>query len=195
MLRDISKEKKSYSLIKRLNYLVNNYSFDKSYEVINQKEYMIYIYNENSINDISTYLQNNLNKLGIKSFIGNKESLKDDINRDKYQYYIKFNQTTSCDTVTINNKDYVKISFILNSDNPNYLDNEKIIKKMNDYLNTNYLDLSKGIIKQNNNSYYQDLNKNTLLMEIGCVDNNQEMLNNSTEIIALMLYNFLGDKK
>ena len=41
--------------------------------------------------------------------------------------------------------------------------------------------------------YNQDFHENTILIEIGGVDNNMESVVNSTEIIAKALYYIIGD--
>ena len=42
-------------------------------------------------------------------------------------------------------------------------------------------------------TYNQDLSQNVLLIEIGGIENNREEINNSTEILSLMIYHILGD--
>ena len=122
------------------------------------------------------------------------------MNNNNFDLLIDIQRDSLSDTsVTINNKQYAKILFVLGLDNPNYLENKEILIKMNDYLNTNYPGLSKGILEKQddkvNNIYNQDLGKNIILTLIGGVDNTYEEVNNSTEIMALMIYNFLGDQK
>lgn len=226
LLKDISKEKKRYTIVKNLNYLVNNYSFNNNQEVIEKETNMIYLYNthdtemyhdKTTVLDASIYLQNNLNKLGVKSVVEErktsdysiigkndyditKDFLKDIMSNYNFFYFIDIHRDSATDTkITINSKDYAKILFVLGLDNPNYLKNKKVIEKMNDYLDKNYPGLSKGILEKGgkgvNGVYNQDLGENILLIEIGGIENNKEEINNSTEIIALMLYNLLGDHK
>ena len=68
---------------------------------------------------------------------------------------------------------------------------------MNDYLNKNYPGISKGIYEKKGSGvdgvYNQDLADNVILIEIGGIKNNINEINNSTEIISLMLYHMLGD--
>ena len=72
-----------------------------------------------------------------------------------------------------------------------------VMEKMNNYLNDNYPGLSKGIYEKKgmgvDGVYNQDLDKNVLLIEIGGIDNNYEEVNNSTEILSLMIYHMFGD--
>ena len=87
--------------------------------------------------------------------------------------------------------------FVLGLDNPYYEENKKVMMKMNKYLEENYPGLSKGILEKSGEGvdgvYNQDISSNVLLIEIGGIENNMEEVNNSTEIIALMFYNLLGE--
>ena len=161
-------------------------------------------------------LHNNLNKLGIESIVEERKvsslmytglsqydisrNFINDIksNYNSIRYYVDIHRDSVSDTkIIINNKKYAKIMFVLGLDNPNYLKNKDILVKMNKYLDDNYPGLSKGIYEKQGSSvngiYNQDISENVLLIEIGGIDNNFEEVNNSTEIISLMLYYMLGD--
>ena len=101
-------------------------------------------------------------------------------------------------TTTINNKVYAKILFVLGLENKNYKENKVLITKLNDYLNSHYKGISRGIYEKKgsgvNGVYNQDFHPNTILIEIGGVDNNMESVVNSTEIIAESLYYIIGDE-
>ena len=195
--------KKDYHYSIKLNYLLNNYSFKESVKEIEKKNNIIYLYNsfddemykdKTKIIDVSRLLRDNLNKLGIKVLLENDvsdsflENRKEDIT-----YYIKIQRGNDKDTtVSINNKKYAKILFVLGKDNSNYLNNRENISLMHDYLENNYPGLSSGIIERKELSN-QDLDDKAFLIEIGNINNNYEEVSNSTEIIALMLYSILGD--
>lgn len=183
----------------------------------------IYIYNshnqekyqdDTTIYDASIMLKNNLNKLGINATVENQitnKTLNNELNysisrtflnkaikKNEYQYYIDIHRDDANNTIIkINNKKYAKMLFVLGLDNPNYSKNKIVLEKMNNYLNENYPGISKGIIEKAgekvNGIYNQDLNQNVILIEIGSISNNKEEVNNSTEIIALMMYYMLGD--
>ena len=115
-------------------------------------------------------------------------------------YYVDIHRdSVKNTTIEINNKKYAKIMFVLGLENENYLENKKVMEKMNNYLNIHYPGISRGIYEKKgidvNGVYNQDYNKNILLIEVGGIENNIEEVNNSTEIIALMLYTMLGDSK
>lgn len=107
----------------------------------------------------------------------------------------------SITTVSINNISYAKIMFLLGLENPNYLENKKEIEIMNNYLNTNYPGLSRGIYEKKgvgvNGVYNQDYSKYVFLIEVGGVDNTIEEVSNSIKILAKTIYNYYQqiDKK
>ncbi len=87
-------------------------------------------------------------------------------------------------TITIEEKEYAKILFIVGMENPNYEENllftEKIQKKIEEY----YPSLSKGIYQKSgygvNGIYNQDFSPHTILIEIGGYENTtSEILNSS----------------
>lgn len=87
-------------------------------------------------------------------------------------------------TITINNKDYAKILFIVGLENPNYHQNLAFTESINNKLNEKYPNLSKGIYKKEgsgvNGVYNQDFSPKTILVEMGGPENSiEEVLNTS----------------
>ena len=74
-------------------------------------------------------------------------------------------------TVTIDNKDYAKIMFLIGLENPNYQENLDFSEYINDIIEEKYPKLSKGIYKKKgpgvNGVYNQDFSKYTILIEVG----------------------------
>ena len=215
------------NLTGNLDILLNNYYFkEKDIMVLKEEKSYVYIYNTHdnekysdntTVQDAGIMLSNNLKKLGISSIIEEKkvsdynnlglgnyeisrkfiENVKD--NR-KISFYIDLHRDSVNNTTTIiNGKKYAKILFVLGLENANYLENKKVMEKMNNYLNENYKGISKGILEKKGRGvdgiYNQDLDKNIVLIEIGGIENNYDEVFNSTEIISLMLYHMLGDNK
>ena len=83
--------------------------------------------------------------------------------------------------------------FLLGLENNNYLENKKILEKLNNYLEINYPGLSRGIYEKKgkgvNGIYNQDYSKNVILIEVGGVDNTILEVSNSIKVIASMIYN------
>ena len=91
--------------------------------------------------------------------------------------------------------------FLLGLENKNYLENKEVITKLNDYINKNYPNLSRGIYEKQgkgvNGIYNQDYHKNVLLIEVGGYENTIDEVNNSLKVISDALYNYIqeNDKK
>ena len=177
------------------------------------------IYNDKTtIQKATNLLKDNLVKLGINTIVEQRKTsdltitglsfydisktfIKDIMKKEKdIAYYIDIHRDSVSDTtIKINDKNYAKILFVLGLENKNYLKNKAVIQEMNEYLNKNYPGISKGIYEKKGKGvdgvYNQDLGDNVILIEIGGVTNNLDEINNSTEIIALMLYHMLGDNK
>ncbi len=87
-------------------------------------------------------------------------------------------------TITIDNKNYASILFIVGLENKNYEANLQFTEKINAKLNEKYPNLSKGIYKKEgsgvNGVYNQDFSPFTILVEMGGPENTvDEVLNTS----------------
>ena len=225
-LSDFEKEDKlSLNIVtSNLDYLINSYNF-KEETVYRKNSNKIYLYNTHNLEkyndgttiiDATKLLNNNLTRLGIEVIQEERKTneylhtglsyyeisklfIKDMMLKDKdILYYIDIHRDSVTDTtITINNKKYAKIMFVLGLENNNYEKNKEVISKMNNYLNENYPGISRGIYEKKGSGvdgkYNQDLSQNVLLIEIGGIENNREEINNSTEILSLMMYHILGD--
>lgn len=212
-------------LMGNLDILISNYMFinDKTetkVEVTNK----VFIYNTHdaekyqdaSVLDASMMLSASLLKYNILNDVSidrvsdtkNKDSYKVSrsilekaiLKDNSYTFFLDIHRDSVSSKYTkasINNKNYAKIMFVLGLENKNYQENEKVMQKLNDYLNKNYPGLSRGIYKKQgsgvNGVYNQDFHPNTLLVEIGGVDNTKEEVQNSTAVLALALYDCYGD--
>ena len=88
------------------------------------------------------------------------------------------------EVITIDNKDYAKVLFLIGLENKNYEENLMFTEKINNKLNEYYKGLSKGILKKGgegvNGVYNQDFNNRTILIEIGGYENTPtEVLNSA----------------
>ena len=225
LLNDFNTKKTDLSLniiTSNLDNLLTSYAFNETNKFYEKKIYLYTTHDKEEYQDHTTIydatklLKNNLNKLGIKVIQEERKTsdylitglnyydisktfIKDIMKQEKdISYYIDIHRDSVKDTrVEINNKKYAKILFVLGLENNNYLENKEIISQMNDYLNTNYPGISRGIYEKKGKDvdgvYNQNLSPNVLLIEIGGIENNYEEINNSTEILSLMLYHILGD--
>jgi stage II sporulation protein P len=112
-----------------------------------------------------------------------------DLHRDS----VKKNITT----IEINGKKYARVMLLLGLENPNYKENEKNILKLENWLEKNYKGISRGIYRKKgkgvNGVYNQDFSDNCFLIEIGGEENTYEEVENTLDIIAQMLNDYIGD--
>lgn len=176
-----------------------------------------------SVMDASLNLQQKLKKYNIDSFVETL-SVQDVLNTNNWNYASSYRVTKSfmeqrkkenpyfmyyidlhrdsvnknISTVEINGIKYAKTLFLLGLENPNYKENEKEIEKLDKWLNDNYKGLSRGIYKKKgrgvNGVYNQDFSKFCFLIEVGGEENTYEEVDNTLNVIALMLNNYIGGK-
>lgn len=102
-------------------------------------------------------------------------------------------------SITIENKNYAKILFIVGLENKNYAKNLNLTEELNKKLNEKYPGLSRGIYKKQgsgvNGIYNQDFHPNTILIEIGGVDNTIDEVFNTCEVISTILSEYIKEIK
>jgi stage II sporulation protein P len=95
----------------------------------------------------------------------------------------------SSTTIEINGKSYAKLYFVIGKKNPNYEQNQKLANQIHEKLQEKYPGLSKGLfdppaVATRNGLYNQDLSPNSMLIEVGGVDNTFEEMNRTLEVFA-----------
>ena len=133
------------------------------------------------------------------SYQASRSLLKDKISKYKsLKYFIDIHRDSvskSYSTVTINNKSYAKILFVIGLDHNNWEQNYNLAVSLNNIIDNNYKGLSKGIMKKTgmnvNGIYNQDVSPNCILIEIGGVDNTIEEVFNTTNAIAETLSTYI----
>ena len=158
--------------------ITNNYILEG---IFNKRGYKTYV-EEESVKDIL----NEKNWNYASSYKASRILLENaKLNNPSLEYYIDIHRDSlekDKTTVTINDKDYAKIIFLLGLENPNYEENNKFIEKINNKVNNYYPGLSKGIYKKEgpgvNGVYNQDFSSRLILLEIGGYENTtSEVLN------------------
>ena len=177
------------------------------------EEYKPSTYAEFSINPtviMNDYiLEDIFNKNGLKTIV-EESSIKDILNSNNWNYNYSYKASRVLleesiikypslkyfidihrdslphdkTTISINNKDYAKVIFLIGLENPNYLENLEFTEKINNKMNELYPNLSKGIYKKGgpgvNGVYNQDFSKYTILIEIGGYENTTNEVLNTT---------------
>lgn len=172
----------------------------------------------------SYILRENLNNLGIKTIVeeGDVTALlaekgwkyvrsyritrslmeKKILEEPTLEYFIDVHRDSVARKYTTyeeNGVSYAKILFVVGLENKNYAPNLELAKKISSMINSKKNGLSKGILTREgptvNGVYNQDFSPNTMLMEIGGVDNTIEEVNNTLEIVAQVLSEYIKEKK
>ncbi|CAM2833627.1 stage II sporulation protein P [Paenibacillus sediminis] len=103
-----------------------------------------------------------------------------DIHRDSQHY-----QKT---TATIGGVSYAKVYFIIGHENKNWSKNEKFANEIHERLEKAYPGVSRGVwaktAKEGNGEYNQSFSPNSILIEVGGVDNSEEELERTVDILA-----------
>lgn len=101
-------------------------------------------------------------------------------------------------TVTINNKEYAKVLFLIGKENNNYQKNLEYAESINNILETKYPTLTRGILQKEgpgvNGIYNQDLKENIILMEVGAQENTIEEVTNTLDIISDVIKEKIHEK-
>ncbi len=100
-------------------------------------------------------------------------------------------------TININNENYAKVLFLLGLENKNYLENKKVIARLDNIISEKYPGISKGIYEKGgigvNGVYNQDFSNKCVLIEVGGVENTIDEVNNTLDAVAYMLSTYIGE--
>ena len=116
--------------------------------------------------------------------------------RDKYsslKYFIDVHRDSYGGVVTIDDKVYAKMMFVVGMNHDNYEKNEELVIKLNNYLKEHYKGLMRDIFYGKRSVYNQDFNQNTILIEIGGPTNTINEVQNSVYALADALNYVIGD--
>lgn len=113
-------------------------------------------------------------------------------NNSGLRYFIDIHRDSAPLNVTLlktEDKEYARILFVVGMDNKKCEENLKIVTDMNNRMEEKLKGISRGIMKKggkggNNYIFNQDISTNSVLIEIGAVENNIEQVYNTLEILA-----------
>ena len=169
-----------------LSEKLNNYGINTIVEENNILEYMDINNLDHSGSYIASryFLENTMKKY-------NSIELYIDLHRDAISHKNSY--------ISINGKDCAKILFVIGLEYDTYEENLKVVEKLNTIINNKYPNLSRGIMKKQgygvNGVYNQDLNSNVILIEIGGHENNIDEVNNTLDLVADSIKEYLNEKK
>lgn len=149
-------------------------------------------------NNISEILRVNNWKYAY-SYAASKILIKDAISKNaSLKYFIDIHRDAAPKDVTttiIDNKKYAKILFVIGKDHQEYEKNLLFANTLNDYLKKEYPSITRGISVKSgkgvNGIYNQDINPNTILIEIGGDGNDITEVNNTITILSKIIATFI----
>lgn len=101
-------------------------------------------------------------------------------------------------TVTIDNKNYAKILFVIGKEHSNYQKNLEFTTSINNIIEKNYPQITKGILQKEgrgvNGIYNQDIDERIILMEVGANENTIDEVTNTLDIIANIIKEKINEK-
>lgn len=163
---------------KILKEYLKNYNINSYIESSSMKEYL----SKNKLKYTDSY---KASRYYLEKNITNDYKLILDIHRDslrhKYTLYEK------------DNKKYARILFIIGADNKDYKKNKLIADNLNTRLNNEYKGISRGVTLREDISYNQDLNNKIILVKIGGIDSTLEELNNTMEVFAKIINDYIKE--
>ncbi|WP_339219640.1 stage II sporulation protein P [Paenibacillus sp. FSL H8-0332] len=122
-------------------------------------------------------------RMTVKSAMASNQKMSEliDIHRDSQRH----GKTTA----VINGKNYAQVYFILGHANKNWKQNEAFANKIHQLLEKNYPGISRGIWGKssgngNNGEYNQTLSPNSVLIEVGGIDNSADELKRTADLLA-----------
>ena len=111
-----------------------------------------------------------------------------------YDMVIDFHRDSvkkSLTTITCDGKDYAKLMFVVGKGSGNYEAVNKTSEKLTSMLNAKISGISRGVyLKQSH--YNQGTTDNMLLIEVGANENTYEEIQNSLNILALVIDEYLS---
>ncbi|MFC4778557.1 stage II sporulation protein P [Paenibacillus sp. GCM10023252] len=144
-----------------------------------------------SIKDYRWVMSYKYSNKTVKEALASNKDIKFlfDIHRDS--------QHRKLTTTTIGGKDYAQVYFIIGHKNPNWEQNEKFATQIHKALDKNYAGLSRGIWGKTsatgNGEYNQSLASDSVLIEIGGVDNTLEECYRTADVLAKVIADIYWD--
>lgn len=132
------------------------------------------------------------------SYIASRYFIEPVINKNNFDLIIDLHRDSNSkesSTVTINEEKFAKVLFVVGLENENYSYNLKLTEKINNLINKEYPNLSRGIYKKQGSGvdgvYNQDMNANMILLELGGYQNTVTEVNNTVKLMASIIKEYI----
>lgn len=142
---------------------------------------------------------NERNYLFYQSYLVSKDYILEAIsNYSTLEYFIDIHRDSVGNSITLletEEKSYAKVLFVVGLEHDNYESNLEIATDLSIAINYEVNNLSRGIYKKEgigvNGVYNQDLSPNLILLEVGGVDSSIEQVNNTLEVVAKVIDEYI----
>jgi stage II sporulation protein P len=134
-----------------------------------------------------------LSKVNVEKALETHDSLKMvfDIHRDSTSNLVT--------TTTINHQEVAKLLFVVSRNHDGFEENLKFAELIHKQLEEKYPGLSRGVLTKdstfNNNTYNQDLFGQSVLIEVGGIENSIEEANRAVELLAEVINDVLTENE
>lgn len=129
-----------------------------------------------------------------KSYVVSREKLEETLNEYKSIRMVfdihRDSQERKATTISIDGKDYARIAFIVSTTTQNHDQNRDFAISLHEKLEELYPGLSRGVFEKGENpqnTYNQDLQSNSVILEIGGVENTLEESYRTTDVFAKVI--------
>lgn len=136
------------------------------------------------------------------SYIVSREVLKESLDKNKSIKMVfdlhRDSQKRNETTININRKDYARIVLNVSRKSDNYGKNKEFAELIHEKLEESFPGLSRGVIIKgvdHENTYNQDLQDNSVLLEIGGVENTLEETYRSVDVFAEIVKEIIENKE
>ncbi len=138
----------------------------------------------------------------IKNYTHIRPYVKNAIENNSYDFIIDIHRDAakgSITTLQVGEEKYAKVIFVIGKEHPNHKWNEEIAKAVSDEMNRLVPGISRGTLPKSGRGvdgvYNQDLDKNSMLLELGGPDNTEIELNRTIAILAKALSNVFNEQQ
>ncbi|MEQ6375849.1 stage II sporulation protein P [Bacillaceae bacterium S4-13-56] len=149
-------------------------------------------------------IPNLLKQMGLQyfeSYSASREMVTEALAQNKsLSYLIDFHrdsQRYETTTTEINGQKYARTMFVIGGENEGYEKNLSLAMKLHEKLQEKYPGLSRGVITKKgaytDGKFNQDLSQNSILVEVGGIDNSLEELYRTADVFADLFSEFYFD--
>lgn len=189
-------ESESYKGINNEVYnVIPNVSLVSS--ILKEKLDNLNIITEVETSSVNTILKNN-NWSYRYSYNASRQIIEPKIVNNNYKLIIDLHRDSSSletSTLYLDNKKYARVLFVIGTEYNNYESNYNIANILNNKMNSEVNNISRGVIKKggsgNNGIYNQDLNPNMILLEVGGPYNTLEEIINTLDILSVSIKEYI----